>query len=133
MFLLYVKAKVYQNILKLGYWTPAFTLCKDFLITKKSSVISIPNSFAAWFLKKKKKLFSHYILLTDQTSLPDVFISCDLEVLVNMCIVIICCPVCDLIGFEINHSFLIKPIFYITKKWEKNVNISKTKRAFNMI
>ena len=69
--LLYVKAEVYQNILKLGYWTPAFTLCKAFLITKKSSGTSIPNSFAVWFLKKKKKLFSHYILLTDQTSLPD--------------------------------------------------------------
>ena len=32
-----------------------------------------------------------------------------------MCIVIICCPVCDIINLEINHNFLIKPFSYITK------------------
>ena len=31
-----------------------------------------------------------------------------LAILDNMCIVIICCPVFDIINFEINHSFLIK-------------------------
>ena len=35
-----------------------------------------------------------------------------LEILGNMCIVIICCSVFDVINFEINHSFLIKPFFY---------------------
>ena len=47
-------------------------------------------------------------------------------------ILIICCPVCDVINFKINHSFLVKPFFYITKKSEQTVNISETKRAFNM-
>ena len=39
-----------------------------------------------------------------------------LEILCNMYIVIICCPVYDLINFEINHGFVIKPLFYMTKK-----------------
>ena len=38
-----------------------------------------------------------------------------LEILANMCIVIICRPVCDIINFEINLGFLIKPFFYKTK------------------
>ena len=38
-----------------------------------------------------------------------------LEVLGNMCIDIICCPVCDVINFENNHSFHIKSFFHPTK------------------
>ena len=49
-----------------------------------------------------------------------------------MCIIIICCPFCDVINFKINHNFLIKPFFNITKNQDKNVNISRTKRVFNM-
>ena len=37
------------------------------------------------------------------------------EILGNMCIVIICCLVCDIINLKINHSFLIEPFFYMTK------------------
>ena len=55
-----------------------------------------------------------------------------LEILGNMYIIVICCPVCDILSFEINHSFLIKLFFYITKSQDKNVNISRTKRALNM-
>ena len=39
-----------------------------------------------------------------------------LEILGNMCIVFIFCPVCDVINVEINHSFLITTFFYISKK-----------------
>ena len=49
-----------------------------------------------------------------------------------MCIAINCCPVCDVINFEIILSLLIKLLFYITKTLRQNVNISRTKRAFNM-
>ena len=42
-----------------------------------------------------------------------------LEILGNMCIVTICYPVCDVINFEINHSFLIKRFFHINKKLKK--------------
>ena len=38
-----------------------------------------------------------------------------LEILGNMCIATICCPVCDVISLETNHAFLIKSFFYITK------------------
>ena len=45
-----------------------------------------------------------------------VWLSPPLEIISDMCIVIICCPVCDVINFEINHGFLIKPFFYTAKK-----------------
>ena len=42
------------------------------------------------------------------------------EILVNLCIAIICYPVCNVINLEINLNlnliFLIKPFFYISKK-----------------
>ena len=34
----------------------------------------------------------------------------------NMCIVIICFPVCEVINFEINLSFIKKVLSYLTKK-----------------
>ena len=51
-----------------------------------------------------------------------------------MCIVIICYPVCGVINFEINISFLIKPFSYMTthKNQHENLNISRTERASNM-
>ena len=48
-----------------------------------------------------------------------------LEILGNMCIIITCFPVCDVIKFEITFSFLIKPFSY-------DQNIRTTKRAFKM-
>ena len=42
-----------------------------------------------------------------------------------MCAVIICCLVCDIINFEIKHSFLIKRFFYITTKSGKKMQISQ--------
>ena len=39
-----------------------------------------------------------------------------LELLSNICIVIICLAVCDVIKFELNPSFLIKTFFYMTEK-----------------
>ena len=51
-----------------------------------------------------------------------------LEILGNMCSAIICFPVYDVISFEINLSFLIKPL----KSQDKNVNTLQTKNPFNM-
>ena len=45
-----------------------------------------------------------------------------LEILGNVYIVIIYCPVCDVINFEINYSFLIKPFFYVTKNSGQKFN-----------
>ena len=51
----------------------------------------------------------------------------------NMCIVIICFPVDDIISIEINLSFLIKSLSYMTRKNQgKKLNILISKRAFNM-
>ena len=53
-----------------------------------------------------------------------------LETLCNMCIVIICCPVCDVTNFEIKHSFFIKPLFYITKKSGRKCKYLKNEKSF---
>ena len=58
-----------------------------------------------------------------------------LEILDNICIIIICCPVCDVINFEINLSFPIKPFFlcnlkvrtksYISQEWNELLTWNK--------
>ena len=76
----------------------------------KGSGTSFFNTFCLFFPKKKNVLLSIYrtnfIVL-----LPSL-----LEILGNMSIVIICCPVCGAMYIEINLSFLIKSLFYISKK-----------------
>ena len=78
----------------------------------------------------REKYFSCYILLTDQISLPDCVKR--LEILANMCFTIICCPVCDVMNFEINLNFVSKRFFFIIKNQDKDVNISRTNRVFNI-
>ena len=55
-----------------------------------------------------------------------------LEILENMCLVIICYPACEVINFEIKLSFLIKLFSYTAKKQDKSLNTLKTKTAFNI-
>ena len=59
----------------------------------------------------KEKHFSRYILSTDQISL-----SLLLEMLGNMCTVIIYFTIDDVIHFDINLGIRIKPFSYMTKK-----------------
>ena len=50
-----------------------------------------------------------------------------------MCIVIVNFPASDVINFEINLSFLIKPSFsHYRKNQDKNLNILRTKRVLKM-
>ena len=81
------------------------------------SRIGSRNSFSTpfWCVIFLKKCFSCYILLTDIISLSD-WLHLLLEILDNMYIAIVCTPGCDVINFEINLIFLIKPFFYMTKK-----------------
>ena len=51
-----------------------------------------------------------------------------LEKLGNICIVIICFQVWDAANFEINHSFLIKPFPYVTKKVRIKIQISSDQK-----
>ena len=118
LFLLYVKVEVYRNILKLRCWSFAFTL-----------YTGLPTSFSAWFLKKKKKNgFKLYYIHR-----PNFFagLLLLLKILGNTCFVTICCPVCDVINFEINRSFLTKLTFsYIIKKSKQKCKYLKNERNF---
>ena len=47
-----------------------------------------------------------------------------------MCIVTVCCPVCDVINFEISLSLLIKPFSYMTKNSEQMCKYLKSEKSF---
>ena len=55
-----------------------------------------------------------------------------LEILINMCIAIVCFPRFDVINLEIELIFLIKSLFYMNKESRQILNILRTKRAFKM-
>ena len=63
----------------------------------------------------QQKCSSCYILLTDQISLPGCLYFL-LEILDNMFIAAVCYPGCDVMGFEINLIFLVKPFFLHDQK-----------------
>ena len=121
----------YQNILKLSCWPLAFISYKAFQKNKMRSGISLSALISARFLQK-------IFLTLHYTNLPTfirfiVWLPLFLEMSGNMCIVIICFPVDDIISIEINLSFLIKSLSYMTRKNQgKKLNILISKRAFNM-
>ena len=49
-----------------------------------------------------------------------------------MCLVFICCPVCDVINFEIDLSLLIMPFFNLTKTLGQKCKYFKNERDFNI-
>ena len=53
-----------------------------------------------------------------------------LEILGNMYIVIVCWPGCDIINFEFDLAFLIKPFFFITKKSRQKFKYLENKKIF---
>ena len=100
--------EIYQNILKLRSWTLVYTLYEAFIKTKRGMQLALLPHFLhnIW-----RKIF----LTLHSINWPNfiVWLSLLLEILGNICIVIICCPVCDVINFGIN--LLIKLFFYRTK------------------
>ena len=52
-----------------------------------------------------------------------------LEILDNICYVIIYCPFCDVINKKIELSFLIKPFFFITKMSGQKRKYVKNKKS----
>ena len=52
------------------------------------------------------------------------------DILVNMCIVIVCKPGCDVIGFEISLIFLIKQFSYMTKKSRQKIKYLENVKSF---
>ena len=53
-----------------------------------------------------------------------------LEILGNLSVIIIFCPACDVINIEINHSFLVKSFFYITKMSKQRYKYLKNQKSF---
>ena len=88
--------------------------------------LTFPPHLCAWFFKKG---ISHIIFNWPKFI---VWLPLLLEILGNMCVAVTFCPACDILKFEISHSFLIKPFSTKLKCQDKNVNISRTKRVFNM-
>ena len=109
----FLKNQKWVNILKSSCRTIAFTLCKAFLRNKKRSGTSLPASFSAWNF-----LHSKIFMLLYSINWPNFIVWLPLlcEILGNMCIVVACEPDCDVINFEINLIFLIKPFFLHGKK-----------------
>ena len=124
MFFLYVQVEVYQNVLKLRCWRLVFILYNIFFKKKGGLELVSPSNFLHIF---QRKIFLKLCFISWPNSIA--WLSLLLEILGNVCIVSICCPVCDVINFEINLSFLIKPFFYITKKSGQKCEYLKKKRA----
>ena len=107
-------------------WPLAFTVKNALKKKKNRSGTSLAASFSALFLKKNICHAMFYSL-----NKFHILIALTIEILDNMCSAIICCPVCDVIKFAINHSFLIKPFFfYITKRSGQKCKYFKNEKSF---
>ena len=98
--------------------TTCFYIIKSFFkkIKRELKLVSLPHFLHDFW--RKIFLTLHFINLTNFID----WLPLLLKILGNICTVIICCPVCDVINFEINHSLinlisliLIGPFFYVTK------------------
>ena len=95
----------------------AFPLYKTFFIKNKASVELVPlRHFLADFWREIFLMLCFIHFTSRDTS--------------DMCIIIICCPVCDVINFENNHSFPIKPFLYTTKKSGQKYKYLKNEKSF---
>ena len=114
--LAYNKNKLYKN---LGYWLRDMS---NFDFLKKGLGIVSRAHFVYDFSRKKFLMFNW----------PDfiVWLLLFLEILGNMCIAIVCFPGCDVINFEINLIFLIKPFFYMIKKLRQKFKYLENEMCF---
>ena len=119
LFLLFVQVEIYQSILKLRSWALAFTLHKAFKkINRGMELISLHHDF--W-----RKLFLT-LYFTNWTNLI-ARLSILLEIIGNMCLAIIYCPVCHVITFEINLSLHKYHFLYNQKvRTKKGFHLPKT-------
>ena len=93
----------------------------DFL--EKGMRIASPSHFAYDFLRKTHIKFVNWSNFI-------VWLPLLLEILANMCIAIVCFPGCDVINFEVNLIFLIKPFFYMTKMSKQKFKYLENKKCF---
>ena len=115
-FLLCAQVEDSQNIVKLRCWPLASSSYKASLKNKKTPGTSLHASFSAWFLNKHISHATFYYVTNFFVWL--IFL---LEILGNMCIIIICFSLCVVINFEINLFY--QTIFLANQKsQEKNLN-----------
>ena len=84
--------------------------------------------FTTYGLSFFRKIYFHVLFY----NWPNVIASLPLlyEIMSNMCIKIICFPDCDVINFAINHSFLIKSGFFMTKNSGRKPSYLKKENTF---
>ena len=116
--LAYYENKLYKT---LDYWSKDML---NFHLLEKGLGIVSPPHFVFDF-PRKTFLMIYFI------NWPNfiVWLLFLIEILVNMCMIIFCFPGCNVMSFEINLIFLIKPFLYMTKKWTKFLNILRKKRT----
>ena len=87
---------------------------------------SLSKTFSAFFWVV---IFLTLYFIKDAINWPNfiAWLSSFNEILGNICIINICWKVC-----EINHNFLIKPGFYITKRSEQKFKYLKKEKTFKM-
>ena len=120
-FLLYAKLRTFEI-----YWNktsdhllPHIKLLQKY---KKRSGTSLPASSL-----HEEKYLSCYILLPDKISLSGcLYFVRYLEI----CILFACKPDCDVINFEINFFFLIKPFFLHDLKVKTNIRCLENEKNF---
>ena len=83
---------------------------EQFWCLRKGSGTWFSTTFCVRFFTEVISHFKFYQLIKFHFLLPLLF-----EILDNIFIAIICCPVFNVINFEIDLSFHIRPFFYITK------------------
>ena len=93
------------------------------------SPVILLHIFRTLFLKN-----TSWWLLLYSINWPNVMVWLPLHFVIfgNMCTVIICFPVCDVINFEIYLIFVIKPLSYSNRKSGQNLNTLRIKRAIKM-
>ena len=117
--LAYNKDKLYKT---LGYW---FIDMLNFDFLEKGLGIVAPPYFVYNF---SRKMF----LMLYSINWPNAIVWWPLlfEILDTMCIAIVCFPGCDILNFEINPIFLIKPFYYLTKMLRQKFKYLENKKSF---
>ena len=119
--LVYNKNKLYKT---LDYWSGDIL---NFNFSEKGLGLVSPPHFVYYF---SRKMF----LKLHPINWPNfiVWLPLLLQILGNKCITIVCYPGCDVIKFEINPIFLTRIFATWPKSHDKNLNILRTKRAFDV-
>ena len=86
-------------------------------------------NFPSHFVYNYSKKMFLVLYLINWTNLI-LWLSVRLKIFGNMYIVIICFSVCDVINFEINIGFVIKPFYYMTKKFRTKTWMSLAQKEF---